>query len=151
MGGFRSKYGLYEDNIVLFQLAAKFGRKDVPDVKASFRRHSDNSGSASSIREWCEESLQLLDVICDVAPANKELLKSRGLHYFSVDNYRRAERIQAPLKRFYSYLIVYKKFEYTYSPLHYIFAKNIIYRNTFRALRYLKRKMKEALTPAPVK
>ncbi|MDR4498868.1 MAG: glycosyltransferase [Candidatus Scalindua sp.] len=142
LGGFRSKYNLYEDNIVLFQLAAKFGRKDVHDVKASFRRHSDNIGSAAHINEWCEDSLHLLNVICDVVPDNKELLKSRGLNYFSVDNYIRAARIQSPFKRFYAYLIVYKNFEYSYSPFHYIFAKNIIYRKAFRALRYLKRKTK---------
>ena len=67
IGYFRSKKNLYEDNVVLFQLAAKFGRKDIRDVKASFRKHSNNSGSAASISDWCEDSLYLLDIMCDLS------------------------------------------------------------------------------------
>lgn len=148
MGGFRSKKNLYEDGVALFQLAAKFGRKDIRDIKASFRRHSDNSGSAASISDWCEDSLYLLDIMCGLAPNGRDLLRTRGMRYFSVQNYIRAARIRSLIKRFHAYIVVYRKFEYSYSPVHYVFAGNIFYKNAYRLLSYLKRKMRETLISA---
>jgi hypothetical protein len=129
MGGFRSKKNLYEDDVALFKLAAKFGRKDVREVKASFRRHSENSGSAASIRDWCEDGLYLLDIMCSLIQDDKHIIRSRGMRYFSAQNYNRAARIQSPLKRFYAYYVVYKNFEYSYSPFRYLLTRNIIYNN----------------------
>lgn len=137
MGCFRSKKNLYEDNVALFQLAEKFGRKDVRDVKASFRRHSENSGTVASIDDWCIDSLYLLNIICDLLKDDKDMLRSRGMLYFSAQNYNRAVRIQSPVKRFYAYSIVYKQFGYSYSPIRYLLTRNIIY----YSLRRLQRKI----------
>lgn len=142
IGGFKSKKNLYDDVVALFQLAAKFGRKDIHDIKASFRRHSENSGSTASINDWCEDSLYLLNIMCDLSPDNKDLLRCRGMIYFSIQNYIRAARIQSLIKRFYAYIVVYSKFNYSYSPIHFMFTRNIFYKNAHRLLSFLKRKMK---------
>jgi glycosyltransferase involved in cell wall biosynthesis len=139
-----SKKHLYGDDVVLFQLAAKFGRKDIHDVKASFRKHTINYGLAASIVEWCEDSLYLLNVMCDLSGDSRELVRNRGLIYFCLVNYGyiRERQIRSGTERMRAYWFVYKKFEFAYSPVHYVFGRNIFYRNTYRVLSYLKRKMK---------
>lgn len=120
-----------------FQLAAKYGRVDVPDVKASFRRHLSNMGSAARIIDWCEDSLYLLDIMCDLLKDNKDILRDRGMRYFSAQNYNRAARIQSWSKRFHGYFIVYKTFEYCHSPVSHLLTRNAFY----RALQSFKRNM----------
>ena len=121
IGGFYSKKGLYDDNVALVKLAAAFGRVDVPDVKAAFRRHKDNYGTTSAkIADWCEDSLYLLNVMCDLVPEYQNELRRRGMLYFTKENYRRSLRIQSFAQRLKAYFIVYKKFNYCYSPIHLI-------------------------------
>jgi hypothetical protein len=144
LGGFKSKTNFYDDCVALFRLAAKFGRKDIYDVKASFRRHSSSTGSAASIKDWCEDSVYLLDIMCDLSGDKKELVRRKGMQYFCLANYSRiqARRIRSPLARIYVYWLVYKTFEYVSSPIHYICGKNILYKHACRFLAYLKGKTK---------
>ena len=139
IGGFGSRTNLYQDVVAEFQLAAKYGRLDIPDVKASFRRHSNNMGSAVKVSDWCEDSLYLLDRMCCLAPNDRIMLRSHGMRYFSVQNYVRAARLQSPVMRFYSYYIVYKKFGYSYSPFRFLLTRNIVY----SSMKFVKRKIKE--------
>lgn len=140
IGGFCSKKGLYDDNVALVMLAARFGRVDVQDVKASFRRHPDNLGTTSAkIADWCVDSLYLLDVMCNLAPENQNDIRRRGLVYFSIQNYVRCDRIDSLTKRIYAYWMVYKQFEYCYSPLRYIKPK-VIFRKTAKSFLGIKRK-----------
>jgi len=145
MGSFRSRKNLYEDGVALFQLAAKFGRKDITDVKAGFRRHSANSGSIVSISDWCEDSNYLLDILCDLVPDDKEMIRREGIQYFCTQNYIRATRFPSPLKRLYSYFVVYKSFNYSYTLIHQVIGRNILYRNVYRALSSLKRNVGKML------
>jgi len=151
LGGFKSKTDQYEDCVALFQLAAKFGRKDIHDVKASFRRHSHNTGSAASMKDWCEDSLYLLNIMCNLAGDKKELVRSKGVLNFCLANYRRVQSgsMRSPIERFYAYWLVYKAFEYVSSPIHYVFGNNIVYKNTYRVLSYMKRKMRKAWSRTP--
>jgi hypothetical protein len=142
LGGFGSKKNLYDDGAVLFPLAAKYGRKDIHDAKASFRSHSTNSGSLASVADWCEDSLYLLDVICNSVPDAKDILRREGMIYFTKANYAWAVSIPSPLKRLYAYLVVYKSFNYSFTLIHCVLGKNIIYRNVYRVLQYMKRKVK---------
>lgn len=120
LGGFHSKTNRYEDVVAYVQLAAKYGRVDVYDVKASFRRHDSNMGEAVNFFEWCEDSLYLLDIMCKVAPAHASIIREKGMRYFCLRNYRHAGRIKSPVKRFLAYIKVYKTFEYNYSPIKYL-------------------------------
>ena len=138
-GGFHSRTNLYQDVVAGFRVAAGHGRIDVPDVKASFRRHLCNRGAAADVIDWCEDSLYLLEVMCDLAPSNKDLIRQRGMVYFCRKNYRLTASLRSPLARIAAYLMVYRKFEYSYSPLRFIFS-----RRGSRFKRFLKMTLKQA-------
>jgi glycosyltransferase involved in cell wall biosynthesis len=138
LGGFHSKTNLYEDVVAYVQLAAKYGRIDVHDVKASFRRHDSNFGASVPFYKWCEDSLYLLDIMCKVAPEHSALIKERGMRYFCIRNYRHAEKIGSPIRRFLAYLKVYKTFDYNYSPVKYLQIRP-------RAVRLLKRNIRKII------
>jgi glycosyltransferase involved in cell wall biosynthesis len=139
LGGFHSRTNRYDDVVATVQLAAKHGRVDVFDVKASFRRHGSNMGNASdSINKWCEDSLYLLEIMCNEAPEHAALIRKRGMAYFSSINYVRVGkmRTKSPMKRLGGYLTVYKTFEYSYSPIKFIYLKKVL-----RNMTFLKRKL----------
>ena len=83
IGGFNSKHNLFQDVIAEVILAAKFGRVDVREIKASFRKHPSQRTHAVEIKAWCEDSLILLDTICKLAPEDKKMLSGIGLSFFS--------------------------------------------------------------------
>jgi len=152
LGGYKSKTNLFEDCSALFLLAAKFGRKDIHDVKASFRQHSSNTGGAAPIKDWCEDSLYLLNIMCDLSGDKKELVRNAGMRYFCRVNYNyiRARSMRSRIERYYTYWFVYKTFEYVYSPTQYLFGENIFSKNfAGRLLSYLKRKMREVWFRTP--
>lgn len=136
LGGFHSKTNTYEDVVAYVQLAAKYGRVDIFDIKASFRRHDSNMGSAVPYHEWCEDSLYLLDIMCSVVPERAALIRERGMPYFSFRNYRRAAGIKSPVKRILAYLTVYRTFNYSYSPLKFIYVRKL-----FPIMNSLKRQI----------
>jgi glycosyltransferase involved in cell wall biosynthesis len=67
IGGFQSKHNLFQDVLAEFQVAARHGRIDIFDVKASFRKHPGAETLASEVDAWCEDSAFLLDSICTLA------------------------------------------------------------------------------------
>lgn len=135
LGGFHSKANTgYDDVVAHVHLSAKYGRVDIPDVKASFRRHGNNMGDMFHYSKWCEDSLYLLDVMCNVVPEHAALIRERGLAYFSFRNYGRVVGIKSPLERFQAYLTIYRTFGYSYSPSKFIYIRNIS-----RIRRFLKR------------
>ena len=123
IGGFKSKKNLFLDLVVTFVLITKFGRVDVPEVKASFRRHSSNRGSTIPIRDWIEESLYLLEVICELLPENCRSLTEEGRLYFCKKMYWYNSKKPRLLPRLFDYLRIYRAFNYVYSPLEFISAK----------------------------
>jgi glycosyltransferase involved in cell wall biosynthesis len=114
--GFRSKHNLYDDVMAIVQLAAKYGRIDIHEIKASPRLHESKLGLAAEIADWCEDSLILLDLMCDLVSENRALIRQEGMRVFSRRNYSRARVIRSPLKRFMAYMIVFKKFNYRHPP-----------------------------------
>lgn len=115
IGGFNSKHNLFQDVLAEVILAAKFGRLDIEDIKASYRMHDAQHSCAAKMRAWCEDSLILFDTICDLVTEKKALLKIRGKALFFRHNYELARKIKSPSDRFRSYLIVFKSFGYLYS------------------------------------
>ena len=106
------------------KLAAKYGRVDIPDTKASFRRHNSSLGTTIHYHEWCEDSLYLLDIMCDAVPEHAASIRKRGMTYFCLRNYRHAAGIKSPLARISAYLTVHRMVDYSYSPLKFVYAKN---------------------------
>lgn len=125
LGGLHSKTNRYDDVVAYVQLAAKYGRIDIWEIKASYRRHESNLGEGSHYSSWCEDSLYLLDIMCGVLPEHAAVIRERGMSYFSCRNYSRLAGIESPVERFNAYLTVYRTFNYNYSPIKYVCIKNI--------------------------
>lgn len=130
IGGFRSPTNRLDDCVATARLAAQAGRADVHEVKASFRRHQGNFGSTINIRDWCEDSLFLLDLMCRLAPDREASLKRQGLRFFCNLSYRQAGRSTHPLS---AYLAVYRAFGYRHSPVAFLLSRSLV-----RWRRYLR-------------
>ena len=140
IGGFNSKYQLFQDVLAHVQLAAKFGRVDIHDPKASFRQHASQNTKAAKVNNWCKDSLFLLDNMCDlVTNEKKEFIRHTGRRFFSAHNYRLASKIQSPVARFIAYFHIFRMFDYQYSPLHF-FASQAL-----RRIRRAKGKVRQRL------
>jgi glycosyltransferase involved in cell wall biosynthesis len=137
VGGFQSLKNLLQDVVATARLAARMGRADVRDVKASFRRHESNSGSAARILDWCEDSLFLLELMCELAPEHRAAIRRDGFRFLCDQNYSRASRATNPLR---AHLAVYRAFGYRRSPLRFLLA---------RRLARTRRSLREALPLAP--
>jgi glycosyltransferase involved in cell wall biosynthesis len=116
IGGFHSKHNLFQDVGAEVKLAAHFGRVDIYDVKASFRKHSEELTHAAKISDWCEDSLELLDIICELVPENKSLIIENGMPFFAYICYNRTRAIKSRVKHLMAILMVYKKFHCQYYP-----------------------------------
>lgn len=136
LGGIRSKANKYDDVVTYVKLAAKYGRVDVFDTKASFRRHGSNIGDEAHYSAWCEDSLYLLDIMCNVVPQHAAVIRQKGMSYFCRRNYNRVAEIKSPLKRLHAYFTVYRTFDYCCSPVKFVCTRNIS-----RIRKFLKRKL----------
>jgi len=123
IGGFQSKHNLFQDVLAEFHLAAVYGRIDIFDVKASFRKHPGAETFASEVGAWCEDSAFLLDLICKLSTKDQVRIRKEGLYYFSKFNYILAKNIKSPLNRYIAYITLIRTFksaslrELIYKPL----------------------------------
>jgi glycosyltransferase involved in cell wall biosynthesis len=124
-GGFSSPHGLYIDVIAAVRIAAEHPTVDVPDVKASFRRHGGNSGGVRAIEAWCEDSLFLLDVACAAAGDRADELRAVGMRYFTTNNYSRVARLSGAAVRARAYWTVYRTFGFRTSPIRYAAVRRL--------------------------
>ena len=134
IGGFASKHNLFNDVFAELKLAAKYGRADVQDIKASFRKHDEELTFSTKVSAWCEDSLMLIDLMCDLIPEHKSWVRNEAARFLSKLNYHIADEVKYPLKRFLAYMIVFKSYNYRYFPPP-----------VNRKLRYLNRKIKQLL------
>jgi glycosyltransferase involved in cell wall biosynthesis len=140
IGGFQSKNCLFYDVMAAVTLAARYGREDIYDIKASNRKHASELTWSTTVNGWCEDSLDLIHLMCDLVPENKDLVKAEGMRGLSVYNYNLTGKIPSPLKRIRTYWMVYKNFDYAYSPVHLLYNKTI---GSF--MNAVKRKVKQVL------
>jgi len=136
LGGFGTKADLFQDVAAVIQLAAGFGRAEVREVKASFRRHGQNKGSAHTAHEWAEDALYLLEIMRSAASERADEVLRKGQRYFSRKCYRYVQGIPSPLERWRSYYHIYRKLWRSYSPLRYLYE---------RRSRLLRRKVERLL------
>jgi len=118
-GGFKEYYRYFADLAAEFELICIGERVDVPDVLASFRAHSSSMGKKSNIGQWCDDSLKLLNLACELAEDKKmkKILRSTGMATSAERMYRYATfRTGDHLSRAFAYLTVWSKFSYRYLP-----------------------------------
>lgn len=126
MGGFNSKHNLFQDMIAAMVLT-KFGRVDVEEMKATTRKHGEELTFSANVADWCEDSLELLGLLCQLAPDKKTLIQQKGEAFFSLINYMRVRGIRSLWKKIPLYLMVFKKFNYAYSPFSFILRRNFLF------------------------
>jgi hypothetical protein len=146
IGGFHSRHQLFQDVLAEFQLAAKCGRIDVPDVKASFRKHGSQNTGKARLGHWCEDSILLLQTMCALAPEQRDLILRKGREHFAKHNYDLASSIRSPVDRYRAYFLIYRTFDKAYSPLRFLGtrAKRRLFTWLGRVKRYMRGKMREA-------
>lgn len=113
IGGFQSRHNLFQDVMAEVQLAAKHGRKDVKWVKASFRKHPDEMTFSAKVKDWCEDSIDLLNLIGNLAQKKKEIQKN-GIVFFCNLNFNRAMAVSSPIDRFKALLTVLFFFKFRF-------------------------------------
>ena len=137
IGGFHSRLYQFEDVMAEIKLAAKYGRVDICEMKASNRKHPSELTFTSTVSSWCEESLDLINLMCELVPESEGELREEGMRAMAAFNYRLTGKIQSPLQRFWTYCLVFGKFRYKYLPPP---IKRFVLNNPFfRGGRYLKR------------
>ena len=140
IGGFQSKTNNYLDVVATAKLMAKYPRVDVPAVKASFRRHGTNLSSSVNIEAWCEDSLYLLEVLCELAPSQRAVLTREGMPHFCKANFVTASRTKGLAKRLRAYWTVSQRFNHCYSWAKWFYGRYIISK-----ARYYKRRIWQRL------
>ena len=125
----------------MVELAAKYGRVDIPEVKASFRLHQGELTLTRRVEEWCEDSLIMLDLMCGLVPDSRAQLRNEGLRFFSRANYHRASAMSSPLKRLVAYGKVLSYFGYRCLPSFHLLLHILYGTRTYNALRFLKRNL----------
>lgn len=137
-GGFQSRHNLFQDVMAQARVAAIRPRADSPLIKATTRLHRAQYTYAATVRAWCEDSRDLLELISGVAAARRELVHERGARFFAMIGYSRASSIRSPLARARAYAMVYRSFERRYMPpLRMALSSTAMY----RSLRQIKRRL----------
>jgi hypothetical protein len=139
IGGFHSRNQLLQDGMAIAQLAAENDRADVEEIKASFRKHGDEITFAVDVKDWVEDFLSFLNLVCRLAPDSAALLRSEGERFFSQLSYNRVTAVQSSLKRVFAYLMVYRCFGYKFMPPP---ARRFIYQNPLSSLIRKRREQK---------
>lgn len=137
-GGFNSRHNLFQDVIAQVKVAACMPRADVMDIKATTRQHGGQYTYAARVQAWCEDSLDLLDLMCRTAPDRQELIRRRGARFFALIGYSRANAVRSPVERARAYATVYRLFDRCQAPpLRMALSGTALY----RSLRQVKRRV----------
>lgn len=139
-GGFVSRHNLFQDVAAQVRVAARLPRADVSTIKASTRLHRGQFTYAAKVQAWCEDSLDLLDLMCRAVAdgRERERVRERGSRFFALIGYSRANAVRAPLERARAYATVYRLFGRQYAPpLRMALSGTALY----RSLRQVKRRL----------
>ncbi len=125
VGGFRSRHNLFQDVGAELKVAARYGRVDVEEVKAGFRIHQANMGSAAKIRAWCEDSAELLEILCRLCPEQQARIEAEGKRFFCRMNYEFVRAIPSFSQRMRNYFLVANFFDKAEPLGAYLYRKEI--------------------------
>lgn len=112
IGGFNTPRNLFQDVLAELTLAARFGRLDVREVKASYRVHATRWALAAGVQAWVEDSQYLLDALCALAPDAGPDFRRLGQAFFAKHNYRLAAQVTQPVERLRAWWTAYKQFDW---------------------------------------
>lgn len=137
-GGFGSRHNLFQDVIAQVKVAARMPRVDVAQVKATTRLHTGQYTHSAKVTAWCEDSLDLLDLMCEAVASRAEEVRRSGMRFFATIGYSRANAIRAAGARLRAYATVYRLFGYRHvPPVRLALESTALY----RSLRRIKRRV----------
>jgi glycosyltransferase involved in cell wall biosynthesis len=110
IGGFHSRHNLFQDVAATAKVAALMGRVDIEKPMASVRQHGGKWTHVARVLEWCEDSIELLELLCELVVEKQAEVRSQGMQFFANVNYSRASGVRAPGERIKAYLTVYRQF-----------------------------------------
>ena len=139
IGGFKSKHFCYPDTMAIVRLAAQHRRIDICEAKANFRIHGGEGGYSRKIAEWCEDSLELLHLMCDLVPESRDAILKEGARFFARANYHRASSASSPWKRSVATLKVMRYFSYRQLPSSSLILHILYGTRLYNMLRFIKR------------
>ncbi|GJL56736.1 MAG: hypothetical protein NPIRA02_38680 [Nitrospirales bacterium] len=142
IGGFKQDFHPFQDVLAEVELAARFGRVDVLDIKASFRQHDSSQTRAQHLETWCKASGRLLEVMCSLVSNYKPIFRKKGLRFFAKHNYKLAREIKSPVARMRAYMVVFYHFGHFQTWLILVTSRI----NAFRDLWHLSKKIKRTIT-----
>lgn len=116
IGGFHSQYNLLQDAVAITILAAKSKRIEIPDIKASFRKHPNEATFVAKVASWCNDFFCLLEMIVQLCPENAEIIREQGRRFFSHLCMGRAKAVPSRRERMLAYMTVAKTFGYRHMP-----------------------------------
>jgi glycosyltransferase involved in cell wall biosynthesis len=134
VGGLRSRHNLFQDVGAAMRVAARSGRVDVLPAKACFRTHTNVLYPEPKVMQWCEDSRDLLDLLCELVPAaDRPRVRDEGTRYFCHKMYLYASRLSSRRARLRTYRRIFAFFGYVYSPLQFFLRRTV--RPRLRAVR----------------
>jgi hypothetical protein len=71
---------------------------------------------STAVDAWCDDSLQLIEIVEERSRYNKESLVKEAGGFFARLNYQRASTVGPRMRRLWAYFIVMKKFRFKYAP-----------------------------------
>jgi glycosyltransferase involved in cell wall biosynthesis len=137
-GGFASRHNLFQDVVAQVKVAARMPRAEIAAIKATTRQHGGQFTYGANVRRWCEDSLELLDLMCRLTPDRQALVRRRGSRFFATIGYSRASMIRNPFERLRAYFLVHRLFDRRYLP-----PARLVLSSTgaYRRLRQAKRRL----------
>lgn len=108
LGGWRTPGSVFEDAAAIVRLAARYGQRNLPAVKASFRLHGANRGDQGLFSAWLTDAGYLDELISQTVPQQRALLEL-GRRYLARKCYRYAAQLPWPQQPE-AYWQVYRRF-----------------------------------------
>lgn len=125
IGGFNSKGHAYQDVLANLQIVQMYERVEIEEPKASYRMHDSKLGWNFSIDNWCDDSLEMIDLMSRLMPERKAFFQTRGKRIMCEKNYAKRVRRLSFLRQPYAYWIVYRRFDFEYSPFEFLASRLI--------------------------
>jgi glycosyltransferase involved in cell wall biosynthesis len=137
-GGFHSRHNVLQDVIATVKVAAAMGRVDIEQPMASTRVHRSQKMHRANVKKWCDDSFELLDLLCELVPEKQSEVHRQGMCFFAKFNYDRANEVRDLCERFKAHLLVYRLFGWRYLPSGWMILRST---PIYRGLRQIKRRI----------
>lgn len=95
--GMHSRHYLWDDVISELKIAASHGRGEIMEAHAAFCEHDATLTRAAAVEAWCEDSIDLIQLVDQLAPHDSDSLRSYLVPFLAEIAYRRAAEMNAPL------------------------------------------------------